>query len=106
MRYRVANPDQAQIRVPHPRIICAALCLTLLGCRPQLLGTGRGNALADPLTSVTPSPTPAAPPGNLPYAPRWVDSSGNIFVADSTNQLIRKIDSSTGLISSVAGNGL
>jgi trimeric autotransporter adhesin len=33
-----------------------------------------------------------------------VDASGDIFIADLNNQLIREVDSSSGIISSVAGN--
>src|SRR5437588_374405 len=35
----------------------------------------------------------------------YVDSSGNIFIADSGNQRIRKVDAATGNIQTVAGNG-
>lgn len=34
-----------------------------------------------------------------------VDSSGNIYIADSTNSVVRKITASTGIITTVAGNG-
>jgi sugar lactone lactonase YvrE len=34
-----------------------------------------------------------------------VDSAGNIYIADYVNQRIRKVDASTGLISTMAGNG-
>jgi hypothetical protein len=34
-----------------------------------------------------------------------VDMSGNIYIADSTNERIRKVTASTGVISTVAGNG-
>ncbi|MFA6149898.1 MAG: T9SS type A sorting domain-containing protein [Chitinophagaceae bacterium] len=34
-----------------------------------------------------------------------VDGSGNIYIADQTNQRIRKVTASTGIISTIAGNG-
>ena len=34
-----------------------------------------------------------------------IDASGNIYIADSFNQRIRKIDKATGIISTVAGDG-
>jgi sugar lactone lactonase YvrE len=34
-----------------------------------------------------------------------VDSAGNIYIADTTNDRIRKVDASTGNINTVAGNG-
>ena len=35
-----------------------------------------------------------------------VDSNGNVFIADSGNQRVRRIDASTGIITTVAGNGI
>jgi len=34
-----------------------------------------------------------------------LDSSGNVYIADTTNNRIRKVNMSTGIISTVAGNG-
>jgi sugar lactone lactonase YvrE len=34
-----------------------------------------------------------------------LDSAGNLYIADATNQRIRKVSATTGLISTVAGNG-
>jgi sugar lactone lactonase YvrE len=34
-----------------------------------------------------------------------VDASGNLFIADAYNQRIRRVDASTGIITTVAGNG-
>jgi sugar lactone lactonase YvrE len=35
-----------------------------------------------------------------------VDSAGNVFVADFNNQRIRRVDATTGIITTVAGNGV
>jgi sugar lactone lactonase YvrE len=35
----------------------------------------------------------------------WVDTSGNIYIADTENHRIRRVDAATGLITTVAGNG-
>ncbi|HLK27284.1 MAG TPA: gliding motility-associated C-terminal domain-containing protein [Puia sp.] len=35
----------------------------------------------------------------------FVDAIGNIFIADRSNQVIRKVEASTGIISTVAGSG-
>ncbi len=35
----------------------------------------------------------------------FVDGTGNIFIADYSNQRVRKVDANTGVISTVAGNG-
>lgn len=35
----------------------------------------------------------------------YVDSAGNIYIADRDNQRIRKVDGSTGIITTVVGNG-
>ncbi len=34
-----------------------------------------------------------------------VDSAGNLYIGDSSNNVIRKVDASTGIITTVAGNG-
>jgi hypothetical protein len=34
-----------------------------------------------------------------------LDSSGNIYIADTTNQRIRKVTVSTGIITTIAGTG-
>src|SRR5206468_3865779 len=41
----------------------------------------------------------------LPIVGVAVDSAGNIYIADSNNSVIRKVDAITGNISTVAGNG-
>jgi hypothetical protein len=35
-----------------------------------------------------------------------VDAAGNIFIADSLNNRVRKVDGQTGLISTAVGTGL
>lgn len=55
-------------------------------------------------------PAPDASIGFLNAAP-WsagmaTDHSGNIFIADTSNNAIRRIDASTGIITTVAGTGL
>lgn len=34
-----------------------------------------------------------------------IDASGNLFIADSLNQVVRKINKATGIITTIAGNG-
>lgn len=34
-----------------------------------------------------------------------VDSKGNLYIADTNNNIIRKVDASTGIITTIAGNG-
>ncbi|KPK21318.1 MAG: hypothetical protein AMK69_22010 [Nitrospira bacterium SG8_3] len=34
-----------------------------------------------------------------------VDSEGNIYISDSMNHRVRKVDSKTGMITTIAGNG-
>ena len=41
---------------------------------------------------------------NYPYGVA-VDSSGNIYIADTDNNRIRKVNSTTGIITTIAGNG-
>jgi len=42
-------------------------------------------------------------PGPAPL--RWFDSSGNLYIADSGNNVIRKVNAISGVITTVAGNG-
>ena len=60
--------------------------------------TGNGTATfsgdGGPATSAQLAGTPVA-----------VDASGNVFIADSTNNRIRRVDATTGVITTVAGDG-
>jgi large repetitive protein len=42
------------------------------------------------------------------YLPRGVavDAAGNLFLADASNNRVRRVDAATGLISTIAGNGI
>ena len=35
-----------------------------------------------------------------------LDNQGNLYIADTLNHRIRKVDASTGIISTIAGNGV
>ena len=35
----------------------------------------------------------------------FIDGAGNIFIADNGNRRIRKVDATTGIITTIAGNG-
>ena len=45
---------------------------------------------------------------SLNFLPNFVvvDAGGNIFLSDSNNNRIRRVDAMSGLISTVAGNGI
>ncbi len=50
----------------------------------------------------------AAATGAALYNPQgvYVDGSGNVYIADTLNNAIRKVTASTGIISTIAGNGM
>jgi trimeric autotransporter adhesin len=74
------------------------LVTTSTGIISTVAGTGSAGYSGDggPATSAT---------LNLPYGIA-VDTSGNLYIADSANSCIRIVTKSTGIISTVAGNGL
>ena len=102
-----------------------------LDVKIQVVAIDAASASGPPPPSPTPSPTPlpAGPPGvittvagngtegfegdgvpatstalNFPFTVAF-DPSGNLFIADAFNHRIRRVDASTGLISTVAGTG-
>src|SRR5438105_5422300 len=84
-----------------------AVCLLLLALAQPLLAGGQT------ITTVAGNGTAAfSGEGTLATAASlnqpWgvaADASGNLFIADTYNQRIRKVNTSTGAITTVAGNG-
>jgi len=74
--------------------------VTLAGVVTTLAGNVRG--FADGVSTGTVSPL-----GASFYGPRGIviDTSGNLFVGDSANHVIRKIVISTGVVTTIAGSG-
>ena len=68
------------------------------GIITTVAGTGRGEFSGDdgPATAATLS----APSGVA------IDTAGNLFIADNFNHRVRRVSAATGIISTVAGNGL
>lgn len=62
-----------------------------------IAGTGNGGFLGDGFLAINASL-------NSPYDVK-LDRNGNLYIADLGNQRVRKIEISTGLITTVAGNG-
>ena len=72
-----------------------------------MTGTTASEQGSHPSTTAATPGTGDRPPRaelNNPYAVA-VDSSGNLYIADTYNHRIRKVDTS-GIITTVAGNGL
>src|SRR5258708_39918086 len=81
------------------------LCVTLLGGSPlqaQMITTLAGNGM--PGFSGD-GGTAGGARVNSPYGVA-LDNSGNVLIADSANHRIRRVDTMTGIITTVAGNGL
>ena len=77
----------------------------LLTLSPGLIGTVAGNGLQG-YTASQDTGTTAATATSL-YYPSGVavDGAGNLYIADYSNNRIRKVTAATGFISTVAGNG-
>ncbi|MGA2340187.1 MAG: NHL repeat-containing protein, partial [Terracidiphilus sp.] len=87
-------------------LVCLLLASEITEAQTQLPSTGDINTLAGNGTHGYSGDGGAAGSAELNYP--WgdaVDSSGNIYIADEENQRIRKITASTGVISTVAGDG-
>ena len=81
------------------------LCVTLLGGSPlqaQMITTLAGNGM--PGFSGD-GGTAGGARVNSPYGVA-LDNSGNVLIADSANHRIRRVDTMTGIITTVAGNGI
>jgi sugar lactone lactonase YvrE len=97
----VAMPNQSILVVP-TTTTTATLALTqndFIGYRSTVIaGTGAPSGLGDGVQAT--SAALYAPQGLFWYAPQ-----NALYIADTYHQVIRKIDCTTGLISTVAGNG-
>ena len=88
------NPNPASIPAPQP---AQSLPLTTTGVITTVAGTSVGGFNGDGRPGTSASlyfPTGVA-----------VDHSGNLFIADSSNNKIRRLAADTGIITTVAGNG-
>ncbi len=76
------------------------------GIITTVAGNGASSGLGDGYGTYTGDNGPATSAGlSLPYAVAF-DGSGNMFIPDSTNHCIRRVDASTQVITTVAGTGL
>jgi uncharacterized protein (TIGR03437 family) len=73
------------------------------GIITTVVGTGTGNSVGQGGFSGDGGPATAA----MLYAPSAVavDAAGNLYIADTFNYRIRRVDKNTGVITTVAGNG-
>jgi sugar lactone lactonase YvrE len=73
-------------------------CFSLLGCDSQATSFHQNIVIANSSTSTF----GATLPGPNFVGAKWVDSSGNFYIADTFNNVIRKVNTS-GTISTIAG---
>jgi hypothetical protein len=91
----------------------AAALLTLLVAIGALPGTAGAQPAAGMITTVAGTGTGGFNGDGLAATSAWitypydvaVDTAGNLFIADTHNHRIRRVDAATGLISTVAGTG-
>jgi sugar lactone lactonase YvrE len=106
MRARAPLSLAASAAISAGMLVCLLLASEITEAQTQLPSTGDINTLAGNGTHGYSGDGGAAGSAELNYP--WgdaVDSSGNIYIADEENQRIRKITASTGVISTVAGDG-
>jgi len=77
---------------PTPTVVCHGCIYTVAGSGTQGYGGDNGSATA------------VAAELNYPYGVA-VDGSGNIFIADTDNQVVREVVHATGAITTIAGGG-
>jgi uncharacterized repeat protein (TIGR01451 family) len=81
-----------------PAILVVLGGSALAGTISTVAGTGAAGFNSDGITAVTAKL-------NGPYGV-WVDGSGTLFIADYSNNRVRKVEATTGMISTVAGTGV
>ena len=90
----------------NPNVVRHRILLVLVACgpifgQPYTISTIAGNGVAG-ITLDNPTSVAVDSAGDLYVA----DSSGNLYIADTVNHRIRRVDASTGLIDTIAGNGV
>jgi streptogramin lyase len=109
----IANPEQLALDSSSNLYIAeqGASIIAKVNLSTGIISTVAGNGTTGPGVTVTDSAVKGdggpATQAQL-SSPQGVvlDSAGNIFIADSNNQRVRKVDASTGVITTVAGTTL
>jgi sugar lactone lactonase YvrE len=109
----IANPEQLALDSASNLYIAeqGASIIAKVNLSTGIISTVAGNGTTGPGVTVTDSAVKGdggpATQAQL-SSPQGVvlDSAGNIFIADSNNQRVRKVDASTGVITTVAGTTL
>jgi len=86
--------DSAHNRI---RKVTAPVPPATMGTISTIAGTGDGAYQGDGVPALS---TPLNTPSGLA-----IDGAGNLFIADTLNNRIRKVDAVTGIITTIAGNG-